>query len=130
MIWATVSSKSCFCWLYIASPTSAAKVYSIWFRYFFFFFQGIKLFDFSIDHVVMFMCRIITCVDERECLLWAVYFLNKALLTFALLHVVLQDQTCLLLQVSLVFLLLHSNPLWWKQNFSFCIISRGSCWFS
>ena len=25
MIWATVSSKSCFCWLYTASPSSAIK---------------------------------------------------------------------------------------------------------
>ena len=25
MIWATVSSRSCFCWLYRASPSSAAK---------------------------------------------------------------------------------------------------------
>ena len=37
MIWATVSSQSCFCWLYRASPSSAAKniisqilVLSIW----------------------------------------------------------------------------------------------------
>ena len=33
------------------------------------------------------------------------------LLAFALLHFVLQGQTCLLLQVSLDFLLLHSSPV-------------------
>ena len=33
------------------------------------------------------------------------------MLTFALLHFVIQGQTCLLLQVSLDFLLLHSSPL-------------------
>ena len=38
----------------------------------------------------------------------------QTLLAFALLHFVLQGQICLLLQVSLDFLLLHSNPLWWK----------------
>ena len=37
--------------------------------------------------------------------------LGKTLLAFALLHFVLQGQTCLLLQVSLDLLLLHSNPL-------------------
>ena len=38
------------------------------------------------------------------------------LLSFALLHFVLQGQICLLLQVSLDFLLLHSSPLWWKGH--------------
>ena len=33
MIWATVSSWSCFCWLHRASPSSTAKSKSIWFRY-------------------------------------------------------------------------------------------------
>ena len=37
--------------------------------------------------------------------------LTKILLAFALLHFVLQDQTCLLLQVPLDFLLWYSNPL-------------------
>ena len=40
-----------------------------------------------------------------ECILLA------KLLDFALLHFVLQGQICLLLQVSLEFLLLHSSPL-------------------
>ena len=37
--------------------------------------------------------------------------LGKTLLAFALLHFVLQGQICLLLQVFLDFLLLHSSPL-------------------
>ena len=37
--------------------------------------------------------------------------LGKTLLAFALLHFVLQGQICLLLQVSLDFLLFHSSPL-------------------
>ena len=40
--------------------------------------------------------------------------LGKTLLVFALLNFVLQGQTCLLFQVFLDFLLLHSSPLWWK----------------
>ena len=37
-----------------------------------------------------------------------VYLPDKILLAFALLHFVLQGQTCLLCQISLDFLLLHS----------------------
>ena len=100
MIWATVNSRSCFCWLYRASPSLAAK----------------NIINFGIDHLVISMCRIVCCVVERECLLWLVCSFDKTLLAFALLHFVFQGQTCLLLQVSLDFLLLHSNPLWWKGN--------------
>jgi len=39
---------------------------------------------------------------------------------------VLQGQTCLLLQVSLYFLFLHSSPLWWK-GYLFWFSSRRSC---
>ena len=38
------------------------------------------------------------------------------LFAFTLLNFVLLDQTCLLLQVSLDFLCLHSSPLWWKGH--------------
>ena len=37
--------------------------------------------------------------------------LAKLLLAFVVLHFVIQSQTCLLLQVSLEFLLLQSSPL-------------------
>ena len=57
----------------------------------------------------MSLCRIVSCVVGRGCLLWPVCFLDITLLAFALLHSVLQGQTCLLLQVSLNFLLLHSR---------------------
>ena len=58
------------------------------------------------------MCRVFSCVVGRGCLL----SLGKSLLVFALLHFVLQGQTCLLFQVSLDFLLLHSRPQWWKGH--------------
>ena len=55
-----------------------------------------------------------SCIVVRRCLLWPVHSLGKTLLAFVLLHFVLQGQTCLLFQVSLDFLLLHSSPLWWE----------------
>ena len=63
-----------------------------------------------------------SCVVERGCLLWPVCSLGKTLLAFALLHFVLQGQTCLLPQVSLDFLLLHSSSLWWKGQIVWCLL--------
>ena len=68
--------------------------------------------DFGIDHLVMSMCRVVSCVVGRGCLLWPMCSLDNTLLAFALFHFILQGQTCLLLQVSLDFLLLHPSPLW------------------
>ena len=50
-----------------------------------------------VDHLVMSMCRVFSCVVGRECLLWPVHSLGKTLLVFALLHFELQGQICLLL---------------------------------
>ena len=50
-----------------------------------------------------------------------VFSLGKILLSFALLHFVLQGQTCLLLQVSLDFLLLHSSFLLMKRTSFLCV---------
>ena len=103
IIWATVSSQSCFCWLYRASPSSAAK-------------NIINL----ISVLTIWWCP---CVESSRvagmlwCLLWPVHSFGKTLLAFALLRFVLQSQTCLLFQVSLDFLLLHSSPLWCKGYF-------------
>ena len=93
MIWATVSSWSCFCWLYRASPSLAAK---------------------NIINLIS-VLTIWWCVVGRGCLLWPGHFLGKTLLAFALLHSVLQGQICLLFQVFLDFILLRSfsvkNPI-------------------
>ena len=101
MIWATVSSWSCFCWLYRASPSSAAKniinlilVLTIWWCP-------------CLESSLVLLEKGI-CYDQ--CILLA------KLLAFALLHFVLQGQACLLLQVSLDFLILHSISLWWKGH--------------
>ena len=70
MIWATVSSRSCFCWLYRASPS--LKEYN----------QS----GFGVDHLVMSMGRVFSCIVGRRCLLWLVCSLGKTLLAFDLLH--------------------------------------------
>ena len=67
--------------------------------------------DLGIDHLVMSQCRIISCVAGRGCLVLPECCLDKTLLDFVLHYFVLQDQTFLLFQVSLDFLLLLSNPL-------------------
>ena len=73
----------------------------------------------------MSMCRALSCVAGKGCLLWPLCFLDKTLLAFVLLHFVLQGQTCLLPQVSLDFLLLHSNPLWWKGHCCLVLFLEG-----
>ena len=110
MTGAIVSSLSCFCWLYRASPTLAAKniinlifVLTVWWC----------------------PCVVFSCVIGRGCLLWPVHSLGKTLLAFALLHSVLQGQTCLLLEVSPDFLLLQSSPLWWKGHLFKVLVLEG-----
>ena len=101
MIWATVSSWSHFCWLDRVSPSSVAKsiismisVLTIWWC----------------PCVASFLVLLKECVCYDQCILLA------KLLAFGLLHSVLQGQICLLLQVSIDFLLLHSSPLWWTVS--------------
>ena len=73
----------------------------------------------------MSMCRVFSCVVARGCLLWPVHFLGKTLLVFALLHSVFQGQVCLLLQVFLDFLLLHSSPYNEKDIFFWVLVLKG-----
>ena len=110
MIWGTVSFH-CFCWLYRASPSLPAK--------------NIINLIFGVDCLMMSMFRVFSCVVGRGCLLWPVCSLSKTVLAFSLLHFVLQGQTCLLLQVSLDFLLLHSNPCHEKDIFFGVLVLEG-----
>ena len=71
------------------------------------------------------MCRVISWVIGKGCLLWWACSLDKTMLAFALLHFVLRGQTCLFLQVSLDFLLLHSSPLWWKEHHFLMLVLEG-----
>ena len=102
MIWATVSSQPCFFLTVWSSSIFGCKEYN--------------QYDFGVGHLVMSICRVFSCVVGTGFLLWSVCSLGKTLLAFAMLHSVLQDQVCLLLQLFLDFLLLHSRPLQWKGH--------------
>ena len=95
MIWATVSSHSCFCWLYRASPSLAAN-------------NIINLISVSTIWWCPYEESSLVLLEEGVCYDQCV-LLAELLLAFALLHSVLQGQICLLLQVFLDFLLLHSK---------------------
>ena len=81
--------------------------------------------DFGVNHLVMSMCTVFSCVVGKWCLLWPVCSLDRTLLAFSLLHFVLQAQTCLLLWVSLDFLLLHYSSLWWKGHLFLVLVLEG-----
>ena len=111
MLWATVSSRSCFCWLHRASPSSAAKniislisVLTIWWCLY--------------VELSLVLLKESACYDQ--CI-----SLHKTLSDFALPHFVFQGQTYLLLQLSLNFFVLHPKPLWWK-GILFGVNSRES----
>ena len=70
MIWATVSSRSCFCWLYGASSSLAAK-------------DIINMI--SVLFIWWCPCVVFSYVVGRGCLLWPVRSLGKTLLAFSLL---------------------------------------------
>ena len=107
MIWATVSSWSCFCWLYRASPSLAAK-------------NIINLISVSIIWRCPCVESSLVLLEESVC-----YDQCKTLLAFALLHCVLQGQTCPLLLVSFNVLLLRSSPLWWKKHLFLVLVLEG-----
>ena len=70
MIWATISSRSWFCWLCRACPSLATK--------------NIINLILVFDYLVMSMYRVISCVVGRGCFLWRMDSLSKTLLAFAL----------------------------------------------
>ena len=70
------------------------------------------------------MCIAVSCVVGR-CSLWPVHSVSKTLVAFALLHFIYQDQTCLLIQVSFDFQLLHSSTLWWKGHLFMVLVPEG-----
>ena len=116
MVWVTVSYQSCCCcWPHRTSPSLAAKniinqilVLTIWWS----------------PYVHL------SCVVGKGCLLWPVHCLGKALLAFVLLCVVLQGYTCLLLQISLDFLLLHPREyislliIYWESIFHYWLFTE------
>ena len=110
MIWATVSSQSCFCWLCRVSPSLATN----------------NIINLILVWAIQWCPYVVSsCVVGRGCLPWPAWSLGKTLLPFALLHSVLQGQTCLLLQVFLNFLILHSSPLKWKGHLFWVLVLEG-----
>ena len=83
MIWATVSSQSCSCWLCRASLSLAAK---------------------NIIHLILMLviwwcpCGVFSCVVGRGCLLWPVRSLGKTLLAFASYPPIKKRIGCLILE--------------------------------
>ena len=97
MFWATVSSWSYFCWLYRASGLIFAdciELLHLWLKEY-------NQSDFGINHLLMSMYRVVSCVFGRGYLLWPVCSLVKTMLAFDLLHSVPQGQICMLFQVLL-----------------------------
>ena len=84
MIWATVSSRSCFCWLYRAFSFSAAK-------------NIINL----ISVLTIWWYRL-WCCWKRVFAMSSVFSWQNSV-SLCLLHFVLQGRTCLLFQVFLTF---------------------------
>ena len=110
MIWATVSSWSCFYWLYRASSCLAAK-------------NIIKLI--SVLTIWWGPCVESSLVLLEEGVCYDQCVLMAKLLGFTLVYFLFQSQICLLLQVSLGFLLLHSSPLWWNEHLFGVLIIEG-----
>ena len=73
--------------------------------------------DFSIDNLVVSICRVLSCIVGKVYFLWLVGSLEKTLLDFAMFYFVLQSQACLLLQVSLAFLICITIIYDEKDNF-------------
>ena len=96
-----VRCRSCFYWLYTASPSLATK-------------NVINL----ISVLAIWWCPCIKLPGllKKGILLWPMHYLGRIQLAFALIHFVLQGQTCLLLHVSLDVLLLHPNFQWWIEH--------------
>ena len=94
-----------FCWLYRASPSLAAK-------------NIINLISIT-DHLVMSMCRVVSFVVGRGCLLWPVCSVDK---TVSLSASFCTSRQHLPVAPGISWLpFLHPNPLWWKGNL-FCYL--------
>ena len=110
MIWAIVSSRSHFCWLQRASPSLSAKtIISL-----------VSVLPYDDDHVQ----NHLVCWWKRVFAITNVFSWQNSL-SLCPASFCTQGQTCLLLQVSLDFLLWHSNPLWWKAYLSLLLVLEG-----
>ena len=117
MIWATVSSQSCFCWLYRPSPSLTARniinlisVLTIWW------FPCVVVLFHTHTHTHTHTHRThkFSCVVGRGYLLWPVRSLGKTLLAFALIHFVCQAKfACYFLTIIQMKWQIHSRDYIW-----------------
>ena len=107
IIWATVSSRSCFCWLYRAFPSSAAN----------------NIINLILVLTIWWCPRVELSLVLLEDGVWSACSLGKSLLAFFLLHFVLQGQTVCYFRYLLTSL--HSSPLWWKGHLFWVLVLEG-----
>ena len=81
--------------------------------------------DFGIDCLMMPTCRVVSCVDGRECLLWLVGSLDKTLLALPSFILYSKAKLACYSRLSLDFLLFHSNPVWGKGCLSLVLVLSG-----
>ena len=75
----------------------------------------------------MSMCRVVSCVVGRWCLLWPVHSLGKTLLSFALLHFVHSKAKCACYSRYLL-ISYFCIPVTYNEKDNFCCVSsRKSC---
>ena len=106
----TVSSRSCFYRLYRVSPSSATNN--------------------IISLIPVLTIRWCPCVELSLVLLEEGVCCDQCVLLAKLSQplpcfILYSNATCPLLQVSLDFLLLHSNPLWWKEHLFLVLVLEG-----
>ena len=108
MIWATISSRTCFYWLNGASPSSAIK--------------NINKSDFSIDHLVISMDRFIFWVVGKGCLLWPVHSLGKSLVSFCpALFCTPRPNLPVALGISWLLTFAFQSPMMKRTSFCVCV---------
>ena len=73
--------------------------------------------DFGIDHLVMSLCRFVSWVVGKGCCMTNVLSWQNSV-SLCPTSFCTPKPNLLLFQVSLKFLLLHSDPLWWKEHLS------------
>ena len=111
MIWATVSFRSCFCCVYRASPSSAAK-------------DVINLISVLTSWWCPHIWICLLCHWKRVFAMTSAFSWQNST-RLCLLHSVLQGQICLLTQVFLDFLLLYSCLLYWKEHPLVVLVLEG-----
>ena len=112
MIWTTISSWSCFC-DYRTSLSSAANITNLILVLTILWCSCAKTFLVLLELVIATVLAITSALSSENSV------------RVCLLHFVFQGQRCLLLQVSLHFLLLYSSLLWWKGHLFLVLVLEG-----